>query len=101
MGKAPGSPKTGGRQAGTPNKLSALLKDEILEAARKAHKGGRVAYLREQAVENPTAFLTLLGKVLPIQMTHAGDQDAPLVHEVRHVIVDPKRLDDERTADDT
>ena len=29
-GRRPGTPKTGGRKKGTPNKLTALLKDEIL-----------------------------------------------------------------------
>lgn len=68
--------KTGGRAKGTPNKLTALLKDEILQAASEAHPEGRVGYLREQALENPTAFLTLLGKVLPTQL--AGDEGAPV-----------------------
>jgi len=72
--------KTGGRTKGTPNKTTALLKDAILQAAEGAGDGDLVAYLSVQAIENPTAFLTLLGKVLPLQvmgdlsMTHeAGD----------------------------
>lgn len=60
--------KTGGRQKGTPNKLTALLKDEILQAASDAHPDGRIGYLTDQAKENPTAFLRLLGKVLPMQI---------------------------------
>jgi len=64
--------KTGGRQKGTPNKINALLKDEILQAAESAHPGGRVGYLTQQAMENPTAFLTLLGKVLPTQVEGTG-----------------------------
>ena len=54
-----------GRKKGVPNKVTALLKDDILAAAAAAHEGGRVGYLTEQAQANPTAFLTLLGKVLP------------------------------------
>ena len=65
--------KTGGRQKGTPNKITALLKDEILQAANDAHPEGRVGYLREQAQENPTAFLTLLGKVLPMTVEGQGE----------------------------
>jgi len=60
--------KTGGRQKGTPNKVNALLKDDILTAADSAHADGRVGYLTKQAKENPTAFLTLLGKVMPTQV---------------------------------
>ncbi len=61
-----------GRPKGVPNKINALLKDEILQAADDAHEGGRVGYLTAQAVANPTAFLTLLGKVLPTQIEGTG-----------------------------
>ncbi len=58
-----------GRKKGVPNKITALLKDDILTAAANAHPEGRVGYLTQQAQENPTAFLTLLGKVLPMQIS--------------------------------
>lgn len=74
-GRKKGTPKTGGRKAGTPNKQTALLKDIILEALDKAGgKAGGVAYLVKQAKENPTAFLTLLGRVLPTQVSGPGDK---------------------------
>lgn len=90
-GRKPGTPKTGGRKKGTPNKTTALLKDEILQAASDAHPEGRVGYLTEQARENPTAFLTLLGKVLPAQiaaditMTHRVEQmtDDEIIAELK------------------
>jgi hypothetical protein len=64
--------KTGGRQKGTPNRQTALLKDAILQAAIKTGGGkdGLVKYLRERAEENPAAFMTLLGKVLPMQVAN-------------------------------
>ena len=69
-----------GRPKGSPNKTTALLKDAILLAARKAggkdDDGGLVAYLEKQARENPGPFLSLLGKVLPMQV--AGDPDNPI-----------------------
>lgn len=71
-----GQPKTGGRRKGSPNKLTKALKEMILEALEGAHEDGPVAYLKVQAQTNPNAFLTLVGKVLP--MTVAGDKDAPL-----------------------
>jgi hypothetical protein len=58
--------KTGGRKKGTPNKTTAQLKDMILEALDGA---GGVAYLQAQADKSPAAFLTLIGKVLPLQLT--------------------------------
>ena len=65
--------KTGGRQKGTPNKMTVLLKDSILQAAEQAgDKEGLVGYLERQARDNPGPFMTLLGKVLPLQLS--GDE---------------------------
>jgi hypothetical protein len=57
--------KTGGRQAGTPNKLTGAVKEMILTALEQE---GGIEYLRHQARRNPTAFLQLVGKVLPLQV---------------------------------
>ncbi len=59
--------KTGGRQKGTPNKVTKALKEMILGALDDA--GGQ-EYLAKQAGKNPAAFMTLIGKVLP-QDVHA------------------------------
>jgi hypothetical protein len=69
--------KSGGRKKGTPNKTTAQLKDMILTALGNV---GGIGYLEKQASQNPTAFLTLVGKVLPL--THAGDPDAPVYHKI-------------------
>ncbi len=73
--------KTGGRSKGTPNKINALLKDQILTALNEADPKGAVAYLKAQATANPTAFLTLVGKVLPLQVQaeHSGQIVAEVV----------------------
>lgn len=64
--------KTGGRVKGTPNRTTALLKDAILKAAEEAGGDeGLVGYLRIQAIANPGPFMSLLGKVLPMQVTGA------------------------------
>src|SRR3954447_14113954 len=83
----PGAAKTGGRVAGTPNKISGALREMILGALDDA--GGQ-AYLMRQAEENPAAFMTLLGKVLPT--TLAGDSHNPInsITRIEYVIVDPK-----------
>lgn len=69
-----------GRPKGSPNRTTALLKDAILKAAEQAGnkigKEGLVSYLEAQATESPSAFLSLLGKVLPMQVV--GDPDQPL-----------------------
>jgi len=76
-----------GRKPGVPNKISGDVKAMILGALDEM---GGVDYLVDQAGQNPTAFLTLVGKVLP--MTVAGDPNNPikLAGTVELVIVDPK-----------
>lgn len=58
--------KGGGRPKGVANKTTKAIKDMILAALDAA---GGEAYLTRQAHENPTAFLALLGKVLPTEVT--------------------------------
>ena len=58
-----------GRRKGVPNKTTQLLKDAILLAAAEAGGGDIVAYLARQADENPVAFMGLLSKVLPTEVT--------------------------------
>jgi hypothetical protein len=66
-----------GRPKGVPNKTTVALKEAILAAAEGAGgQAGLIGYLRTQACENPTSFMALLGKVLPL--TIAGDKDNPL-----------------------
>lgn len=67
-----------GRPKGSPNKTTKALKDMILEAL--GQKGG-IDYLVEQAEVNPTAFLTLVGKVLPLDVNanHGGTIVAQVV----------------------
>jgi hypothetical protein len=54
--------KTGGRTKGTPNRITSDIRKMVLEALD--NKGG-VEYLERQAEENPTSFMTLVGKCLP------------------------------------
>lgn len=72
--------KTGGRQKGSPNKLTAQLKDMILQALDESHPDGGVGYLKQTAIEHPTAFLTLVGKVLPMQVT--GEDGGAVVIQI-------------------
>ena len=67
-------PRAGaGRPKGSPNKTTAAIKDMIVQALEK--KGG-VEYLIQQADANPTAFLTLVGKIIPLQV--GGDPTNPI-----------------------
>lgn len=69
-----------GRPKGLPNKNTSLLKDAILLAATNAGgKDGLVGYLEVQAIENPGPFMSLLGKVLPMQVEGTGDNGAIVI----------------------
>jgi hypothetical protein len=71
-----------GRPKGSPNKLPASVKEAILKAGEAAGgDDGLVGYLRKQAIENPGPFLSLLGKVLPLQV--GGEGGGPIVLKMR------------------
>lgn len=74
-GKNPGP----GRPKGSLNKVNADVKAMILGALNAV---GGVEYLVERANDPKTsgAFLTLLGKVLPMQIQ--GDPDNPVRHSI-------------------
>lgn len=69
---AKGTKTGGGSRKGIPNKVSGELRGMILAALDKA---GGVRYLTDQAQANPSAFLSLVGKVLPKEVTGAGGKD--------------------------
>lgn len=54
-----------GRKAGVPNKINRDIKAMIEGALEKA---GGESYLLEQAMNNPQAFMSLLGKIIPRDM---------------------------------
>lgn len=55
------------------------------------HNAGGVDYLKRQAEENPSAFMGLLGKILPKDITVGGAGGGPIIVEMVKRIVDPKR----------
>jgi hypothetical protein len=75
----PGAPKTGGRQPGTANRVTADVKAMILAALDSV--GGQ-DYLVQQARDNPKAFLSLLGRLIPTQMTGPDDKELLPVQEM-------------------
>jgi hypothetical protein len=63
-----------GRVAGIPNKITRDVKEMILGALSGV--GGQ-KYLEEQAIANPNAFMVLVGKVLPLQVS--GEGGGPMI----------------------
>lgn len=67
-GSKPGE-RRGGRAKGVPNKLTRTIKEAIEQAFEQV---GGPDYLATMAKEQPAAFMTLLGKVLPTQVQHSN-----------------------------
>lgn len=59
-----------GRKPGVPNKITRTLKDMILGSLDRV---GGEEYLAKLAIENSSAYASLLGKVLPTTLHAAGD----------------------------
>jgi hypothetical protein len=76
-----------GRPRGSKNKISLTLKEMILGAL---HRLGGEEYLMKLAIENSSAFASLLGKVLPTTLQGSeSDGGQPAVLTFRRVIVWP------------
>lgn len=86
-----------GRPKGVPNKLNATIKEMVLGALGDV--GGQ-RYLADRALDQPVAFMGLLGRVLPLQIT--GENGGALAIDFRWADATPDVTDDktiEATAD--
>jgi hypothetical protein len=67
-----GRRKSGGRQIGTPNRSTRLLREAVLLAAAAAgsEKGrnGLFLYLKKVAKKQPSVFMPILARLLPLQV---------------------------------
>src|SRR4051794_26034007 len=84
MAALKGTQPPGGSRKGIPNKIGADVRAMILAALERA---GGEDYLLEQAHDNPRAFLSLLGRIIPTQVTGPGDKDL-----IPESAADPERL---------
>jgi len=73
-----------GRKPGSKNKIPSELKEMILKALDSA---GGVDYLTTQAEKNPTAFLTLLSKIIPAQIS--GEVNSKVTKSFTFRIIKP------------
>ena len=68
-----------GRPKGSKNKATQAIKDMVLGALEA--KGGQ-EYMERQAEENPNAFMSLVAKILPTQVT--GDDGGPVQVDAKY-----------------
>ena len=80
-----------GRPRGSKNKISLALKEMILGALDRV---GGEEYLARLAIENSSAFASLLGKVLPTTLAAASESDGEIrkLVEVKLSVVQPTAL---------
>lgn len=76
-----GRDKTGGRQKGSVNKTTRILREAIILAAEQLGRDGKgkeglVGYLKKLGDKHPELFKDLLARVLPMQIT--GPQEGPI-----------------------
>jgi len=80
-GRKPGTPKTGGRLKGTPNKVTTLAKDAIAAAAERLGGINRlVEWVRADPANERVFWGTIYTKLLPLQVS--GDPGAPLISKI-------------------
>jgi hypothetical protein len=81
--------KTGGRKKGSLNKVTVSAKDAISKAAEDLGGADRLVSWAKESESNERVFWgTIYPKLLPLQVS--GDPDAPMLHRLEYVIVDPK-----------
>lgn len=92
-------PPGAGRQRGTRNKMTIIIKDAIITAATmEGGREGLVGYLRMLARKYPKSFSYLLGKVLPMQMQILDRTNSQIgITNIEHVIV---TIEDVRRAEE-
>ena len=76
-----------GRPKGAKNKFPSDVKAMVHTALTEE---GGVAYLRQQARENPKAFLTLVAKLIPNTIEGDGDNPLRIVHTITRRIIGGK-----------
>lgn len=82
--------KTGGRQKGTPNKLTSIAKDTIAQCAAMLEQNGRTLYVwaSEDSANEKAFWVQIYPKLLPLQLT--GEDGGPLqVESIIRKIIDP------------
>lgn len=86
---ARGHKKVGGRQIGTPNRLTITVKDAIEQVAERIGGVDRMVEWVQENPENERVFwMSIYPKLLPVQL--AGDQQNPVRGNVTFTWMSPE-----------
>jgi hypothetical protein len=81
--------KTGGRQKGTPNKMTANARDAIAMAATELGGPDRLVTWAKEAPENERAFwVQIFPKLVPVQSELSGPDGGPMqIDRIERVVI--------------
>jgi hypothetical protein len=79
--------KFGGRKKGTPNKLSATVKDNVIEVFAEI---GGIEHMKQWALDNPNNFYNIYAKLLPTEIEAEVAHSGEILNKIERVVVDPK-----------
>lgn len=88
-----GHDKQGGREKGTKNKTTVLLKEALIMAAEcegldRHGKDGLVGFLRMMSRREPAVFGRLLEKLLPYQLTGKDGTPMQIIHSTKEQLLE-------------
>lgn len=91
--KGEARPENSGRKPGQKNKYGRLLKDCLIIAAELEGEDGRgkdglVGYLRKQSRTEPVAFMKMMEKLLPMQITGQDGSPVQIEHSTKDQIIE-------------
>lgn len=83
-----GSRKGAGRKKGSNGTINKLIRECVLRAAENVGRDGKgadgmVGYLEARAVDQPQAFMSMLGRIIPMQVEGTGDDGAITVKIIK------------------
>ena len=73
-----------GRAKGTPNRITASVKEMVLSALNEL---GGERYLVEQGRANPQAFMTLIGRIIPSEIKASLDSGPPIIRIINGIVM--------------
>lgn len=87
----PGHPKKGGRQKGTPNKITVTMKQAIINAFNRVGGEDYLVKAAKGPLDMRKAFLAMCSKTMPLEV-QGGDKPLTFVDATKLADMKPKEL---------
>ena len=83
-----------GRPKGSPNKQTKEIKEMLLQSL---HDSGGAEYFRQLAIDNSSAYASLIGKIIPAEVKNqiTGADGGPVQHAIKVNFGDGSKLSSE------